>query len=318
MLTLYSYPELFGAADNNPFGLKVYAFLKLCGLAFRHEHIFDASKAPRGQLPYLVDDDTAIGDSDTIISYLIARNALTIDQALTSTQRDTHLLVGRMLDDLYWVMSYSRWKDDRYWPLFRDAILGTHPEVTAASLETAREYNFKRYHFQGIGRREPDAAYARGIAALQLLANLLPASGFLFGAQPSSIDDAMASIIGHGLATRFPKLRFMPVEFMTGWLRPFIARMQAAYERSPVLFDEDPFEVFKRNIYVHIFHEPDPQGLLDIGLTADRLMFGSDFPHGEGLARPGEYAAAQLGGFSDGDVRRIMRDNFEDFFVASL
>ena len=54
MLTLYSYPELFGVADNNPFGLKVYAFLKLCGLAFRHEHIFDASKAPRGQLPYLV------------------------------------------------------------------------------------------------------------------------------------------------------------------------------------------------------------------------------------------------------------------------
>jgi hypothetical protein len=26
-----SYPELFGVADNNPFGLKVYAFRKLCG-----------------------------------------------------------------------------------------------------------------------------------------------------------------------------------------------------------------------------------------------------------------------------------------------
>ena len=48
------------------------------------------------------------------------------------------------------------------------------------------------------------------------------------------------------------------------------------------------------------------------------IVFGSDFPHGEGLARPGEYASAQLGAFSDGDVRRIMRDNFEDFFVASL
>jgi hypothetical protein len=29
MLTLYSYPELFGVADNNAFGLKVYAFLEL-------------------------------------------------------------------------------------------------------------------------------------------------------------------------------------------------------------------------------------------------------------------------------------------------
>jgi glutathione S-transferase len=191
MLTLYSYPELFGVADNNPFGLKLYAFLKLCRLSFRHEHIFDASKAPRGQLPYLVDDDKVIGDSDAILSHVIARNALTIDSALTPTQRDTDFLVRRMLDDLYWVMSYSRWKDDRFWPLFRDAILRTHPDVTAASLETAREYNFKRYHFQGIGRYEPDAAYARGIADLQLLANLLPASGFLLGAKPSSIDAAI-------------------------------------------------------------------------------------------------------------------------------
>ena len=53
MLTLYSYPDLFGVADNNPYGLKVYAFLNLCKLAFRHEHILDAAKAPRGQLPYL-------------------------------------------------------------------------------------------------------------------------------------------------------------------------------------------------------------------------------------------------------------------------
>jgi glutathione S-transferase len=188
MLTLYSYPELFGVADNNPFGLKVYAFLKLCGLAFRHEHIFDASKAPRGQLPYLVDGDTTIGDSDTIINHLISRNALPIDKALTLTQRNTDLLIRRMLDDLYWVMSYSRWKDDRFWPLFRDAILRTHCSVTPASLETARQYNFKRYHFQGIGRYEPDAAYARGIADLRVLANLLPASGFLFGAKPSSSD----------------------------------------------------------------------------------------------------------------------------------
>ena len=95
MLTLYSYPNLFGVADNNPFGLKVYAFLKLCGLAFRHEHIFDASKAPRGQLPYLVDGDTTVGDSDTIISHLISRHNLTIDKALTPSQHNTDLLIRR-------------------------------------------------------------------------------------------------------------------------------------------------------------------------------------------------------------------------------
>jgi glutathione S-transferase len=157
MLTLFSYPDLFGVADNNPFGLKVFAFLKLCRLAFRHEHILDARAAPRGQLPYLLDGDETIGDSDTIIAHLIKRYALPIDAGLTTSQRNTDLLVRRMLDDLYWVMSYSRWKDPRFWPLFRDAILRTHPGITAEALEAARDYNFKRYHYQGIGRYEPDA-----------------------------------------------------------------------------------------------------------------------------------------------------------------
>ena len=119
------------------------------------------------------------------------------------------------------------------------------------------------------------------------------------------IHDAMASVIGHGLATRFPRLKFMPVEFQAEWIRPFIHRIQAAYERSPVLFDEDPFEVFKRNIYVHIFHEPDPQELIDLGLPADRLMFGSDFPHPEGIADPLAYSEV-VGNLKPEDQELIM------------
>lgn len=164
MLRLFSYPDLYGVADNNPYGLKIYAFLKLCKLAFQHEHILDTKSAPRGQLPYLVDGEKTVGDSDAIISHLITRYALTIDDDLTANQRDTDLLVRRMLDDLYWVMSYSRWVDPRFWPLFREALLTTHPDITEAALEAAREYNFTRYHYQGIGRYEPEAVYARGIA----------------------------------------------------------------------------------------------------------------------------------------------------------
>ena len=82
MLSLYSYPALFGVADNNGYGLKVYAFLKLAGVPFTHEHIFDASKAPRGQLPYIVDGGDTVGDSETIIAYVIRRvTPLAIDAA---------------------------------------------------------------------------------------------------------------------------------------------------------------------------------------------------------------------------------------------
>jgi glutathione S-transferase len=197
MLTLYSYPELFGVADNNGYGLKVFAFLRLAGVPFRHEHIFDASAAPRGQLPYIDDDGEAIGDSDTIIARVIATRRLIIDAALSAAQRDLSHLITRMLDDLYWVMSYSRWKDERFWPLFRDALMREHPSVTEAGLLKAREFNFQRYHFQGIGRYAPDAAYARGLADLQVLADLIPASGYLHGEKPTSIDAGIYGFIAN-------------------------------------------------------------------------------------------------------------------------
>lgn len=197
MITLYSWPSLFGVADNNGFGLKVFAFLKLVGLPFRHEHVLDASAAPRGQLPYLVDDGETIGDSDTIIAHLIRKHGLSIDVGLTIAQRDTNVLVARMLDDLYWVMSYSRWKDERFWPAFSAALQREHPNFTEEGLLKAKEYNAQRYHYQGIGRYEPDAAYARGLADLKVLANMIPADGYVHGSKPTSIDAGIYGFIAN-------------------------------------------------------------------------------------------------------------------------
>jgi glutathione S-transferase len=197
MLTLYSYPELFGVADNNPFGLKVFAFLKLTGVAFRHEHILDAKAAPRGQLPYIVDDGRHVGDSDTIIAHLIDKYRLPIDSALTQAQRDTDLMIRRTLDDLYWVVSYSRWKDPQFWPLFRDAMLAAHPSLTVEGMEAAQTFNFQRYHYQGIGRYEPEDVYTRGIADLTAMASLIGERGFLFGPQPTSIDAGIYGFVAN-------------------------------------------------------------------------------------------------------------------------
>jgi glutathione S-transferase len=197
MLTLYSYPEMFGVADNNGYGLKVFAFLKLAGVAFTHEHVFDASAAPRGQLPYIVDDGNVVGDSEAIIAHVTARYRVSVDAALTPAQRTTNLLVTRMLDDLYWVMSYSRWKDERFYPAFRDAFMAQHSRIDAAGLDKARDYNAQRYFFQGIGRYTPDQAYARGIADLRALADLISAGGYLHGADPTSIDAGIYGFVAN-------------------------------------------------------------------------------------------------------------------------
>jgi len=188
MITLYSYPTLFGVADNNGYGLKVFAFMRLAGLPFVHEHIFDASAAPRGQLPYIVDDGETVGDSETIIAHLIGKYRLTIDAALGARELGLSLLITRLLDDLYWVMSYSRWKDERYWPAFRAALMSEHPSLTEEGLTKAREFNFQRYHFQGIGRYAPNAAYARG---------LVPVGGYVHGAEPTSVDAGIYGFIAN-------------------------------------------------------------------------------------------------------------------------
>jgi glutathione S-transferase len=197
MITLYSYPSLFGVADNNGYGLKVFAFLRLAGLAFRHEHLFEAAAAPRQQLPYIVDDGVAIGDSNTIIAHLIAKYRPAIDTALTPQQRDQDLLIDRLLDDLYWVMSYSRWQDERYWPAFVAALVGEHPNLYEPGLLKAKEFNASRYYYQGIGRYTPDEAYARGLADLAVLAHSVPAQGFMHGAAPGAADAAIYGFIAN-------------------------------------------------------------------------------------------------------------------------
>src|SRR5262249_9744984 len=184
-------------ADNNGYGLKVFAFLRLAGVPFVHEHIFDASKAPRGQLPYAVDDGETIGDSDTIVAHVTRKYGVTLHAALTAAHRDTDHLVRRILVDLYWVMSESRWKDERFFPAFSAALMREHPQLTMDGVRKAQEFNFQRYHFQGIGRYAPDAAYARGLADLAVLANLVPANGYVHGAQPTRVDAGIYAFIAN-------------------------------------------------------------------------------------------------------------------------
>jgi glutathione S-transferase len=171
--------------------------MRLAGIPFRHEHIFDASKAPRGQLPYIVDGGETIGDSETIVAYLIRTYALTIDSSINAEQHNQNLLITRMLDDLYWVMSYSRWKDERYYPAFRDALLREHPSLTETGLLKAKEFNAQRYYYAGIGRYTPEAAYARGLADLGALARLVPADGYVYGPRPTSIDTGIYGFIAN-------------------------------------------------------------------------------------------------------------------------
>jgi predicted TIM-barrel fold metal-dependent hydrolase len=134
-------------------------------------------------------------------------------------------------------------------------------------------------------------------------------SGFsaLMHADNRVISDVVASIVGHGLATRFPDLRIMPIENGSAWVRPLVEKFEKVYARSPKAFDEDPMTAFTRCIYIHPFHEEDPVGLVKL-IGVDNVLFGSDYPHPEGMYDPVSFVD-QLDGLSESDKAKIMGGN---------
>jgi len=121
------------------------------------------------------------------------------------------------------------------------------------------------------------------------------------------IVDTVASAIGHGMCTRFPKLKLALVENGSGWVRGLFETMEYAYNMAPNAFEEHPIDVFKRNIYVHPFHEENPKGLAEL-VGIDHVLFGSDFPHPEGLADPIAFAD-EIGDLDDESIAKIMGGN---------
>jgi len=137
-------------------------------------------------------------------------------------------------------------------------------------------------------------------------------SAFLefLGAESRMISDVIASIITHGMASRFPKLRILPVENGSAWVPPLLERLEKVYARKLELFDEDPVAVFKRNIWVHPFHEEDPKGLIDL-VGVENVCFGSDYPHPEGLYDPLTYVD-ELESLPRADQAKIMGGNLAE------
>jgi predicted TIM-barrel fold metal-dependent hydrolase len=123
------------------------------------------------------------------------------------------------------------------------------------------------------------------------------------------IHDVVASIIGHGMASRFPRLKIVPVENGSAWVRPLIQVLERLYERTPEIFFEDPVAALKRCISVHPFHEEDPLGLIKL-VGADNVVFGSDYPHPEGMYDPISFVD-QLENLPSDDVAKVMGGNMD-------
>ena len=99
------------------------------------------------------------------------------------------------------------------------------------------------------------------------------------------ITDMLTSLITHGTLTRFPKLRIASVENGSSWLHPLFDDFELYYKKMPQAFPEHPIDVFRRNVWISPFWEGSVEDVVET-VGWDRVMFGSDFPHPEGLEEP--------------------------------
>lgn len=156
-----------------------------------------------------------------------------------------------------------------------------------------------------VGMHASDSGYDQYAAAWEGGAEFLPfeMTPLRRALSANPIHDTLAALICHGLFERHPNLRIASIENGAGWLPALLRRLDA------VLPDADPRESFRRHIWVAPAHGDDPHRIADeIGI--DHMLFGSDFPHPEGLEEPLSYSE-KLEGFTGEETRKIMGSNLE-------
>jgi predicted TIM-barrel fold metal-dependent hydrolase len=138
-----------------------------------------------------------------------------------------------------------------------------------------------------------------------------------FGDRP--IMETLTALVYGNIFGKFPDVVVASVEngsLFVDYLLKLMDKMVGMGRGGPWpggRLSDKPSEIFRQHIYVSPFHEEDIRELADL-IGADRVLFGSDYPHPEGLAEPNDFAEG-LSGMSDGDIDRIMRGNLAELLA---
>ena len=113
----------------------------------------------------------------------------------------------------------------------------------------------------------------------------------------------LAALIIHGVFQRFPNVRVCSIENGSEWVGPLLAKLEKCFGQMPMVFSEPPVDTFRRHVWVAPYYEDDTRDLAR-RIGPDHVLFGSDFPHAEGLTEPLSFVE-ELEGFSPDEIRLI-------------
>jgi len=119
--------------------------------------------------------------------------------------------------------------------------------------------------------------------------------------------DFLATMVFDRLFERFPNVRIASVENGSEFLPDLFRKLRSTAAKVRGYFDDDPVETFKRHVWINPFWEDDVKEVVET-MGPDRVIFGSDWPHIEGMPKPLDYIE-ELAGFDAATQRRILREN---------
>jgi len=122
-----------------------------------------------------------------------------------------------------------------------------------------------------------------------------------------AVHDYLLSIVLENQFAKYPNLRIASVENGAEFLPDLFRKLRSVDKKMRGYFAEDPVEIFKRHIWINPFWEDDLTSVVE-WVGADRVLFGSDWPHIEGLPEPREYVR-ETKRLTDDDRRRVLHDN---------
>jgi predicted TIM-barrel fold metal-dependent hydrolase len=133
--------------------------------------------------------------------------------------------------------------------------------------------------------------------------------------QDRAIADALAALICHGVFDRFPGVRVASIENGSKWVKGLLERFEHAYGQMPKEFQRHPLETFRRHVSVAPFYEEPIDQLAEL-IGVERVLFGSDYPHPEGLADPLSFVD-ELVKLGPADQQRVMSDNLKGLLAGA-
>ncbi|MDE0657159.1 MAG: amidohydrolase family protein [Acidimicrobiaceae bacterium] len=169
-----------------------------------------------------------------------------------------------------------------------------------------------------VGMHSSDSGYADLVSIWEGKTEFLPFKPNplrLLVMQNRAISDMMTAMICHGAFTRFPDLRIATIENGGTWVKPLLEKLEGVYKKLPQDFPEHPLDAFRRNVYVNPFWEDGLEGLIDV-MSPDRILFGSDYPHPEGLGDPVSFYDDLPSSLSSDDAAKIMGGNLKELLAV--